>query len=181
MFGKKSKKRLPEIGAGSMADIAFLLLIFFLVTTTVVIDKGIKVVLPPFCEDCPTPPVNDRNVFNIKVNGNDEVLIENEISQVGEIRKRMKTFILNPDNLSTLAVRSNSAVISLQNDRATSYDQYIQVYNEIKAAYNELWEEEAQKQFFRSYKDLKLSQKQQVRKKIPMAISEAEPFDLSMN
>ena len=138
------KRFKPEISSGSMADIAFLLLIFFLVTTTIDIDKGILVRLPPI-QDQPIPPVQKRNIFNVKVNYNDELMVRGEIIQVVQLKDKAKEFIMNPEGKSDLAIAPNQAVISLQNDRSTSYNIYITVYNELKAAYNELWDELCQK------------------------------------
>ena len=165
-FSKFKRRNRPEVSAGSMADIAFLLLIFFLVTTSLDIDKGIKVKLPPFSDEeliC-NLPLRKRNVFAVKINTHDELLVRGEKSQVNNLRVKTKEFILNPDKKPSLSVSPRHAIISLQNDRGTSYKTYIAVYNELKAAYNEIWEHEAQERFNMYFKDLSIAQKRTIRK-----------------
>ena len=136
----KQKRRLnSEVNAGSMADIAFLLLIFFLVTTQIDFDKGILVKLPAWDESIPETPISNRNVFSIKVNRENKLLVEGELGTIDAIRNQVKEFVLNPLKKSNLSSAPNKAVVSLQNDRGTSYKTYLSVYNEVKAAYNELW------------------------------------------
>lgn len=172
------KRRLDnDTNAGSMADIAFLLLIFFLVTTTIVQESGIAVKLPPWSPDEPSQRINDKNVFSVKVNANNQLLVESERLGITELRTRTKEFIMNPQQLATLPTHPTNAVISLQNDRSTSYDAYVEVYNELRGAYNELWEETAQKQYGIAYTELSKSTQKNIRKKIPLVISEAEPTE----
>ena len=176
---KKTRDRLDnEVNAGSMADIAFLLLIFFLVTTTILEDKGILVKLPPWSEEPPEmEKLKDRNVLNVLINANNELLVEGDPLEVEQLREETKKFILNPDNSKDLAETPKNAIISLQNDRGTEYQTYIEVYNELKAAYNELHNERAKLKFGKEYEDLTLTQKREVRDEIPMVISEAEPTE----
>ncbi|HLT94718.1 MAG TPA: biopolymer transporter ExbD [Membranihabitans sp.] len=170
------KKTAPEINAGSMADIAFLLLIFFLVTTTIDSDKGITVQLPPWSEEPPDPTkLATRNVFSVLVNANDQLLVRDEPTDINTLRERTKEFIINPQGREDLAASPTQAIISLKNDRGTTYEVYLEVYNELKAAYDELWEEESQKTFGVSYSDLTTDQKRTIRAKIPLVLSEAEP------
>lgn len=176
MFGRNKRRFDNQVNAGSMADIAFLLLIFFLVTTTILVDEGILVKLPPWAPDR-IDWAPGRNVLSIKINGDDELLLEGSMAEIPLIRERVKTFITNPLGSKDLASSPKKAVISLQNDRGTSYDAYLSVYNELKAAYRELWEEEAQKQFGRTYELLAEWQRRRVHGAIPMVISEAEPTD----
>lgn len=175
--GMKKRTRLKnEVSAGSMADIAFLLLIFFLVTTTIDVDKGISVKLPPIVDAPPmTPP--SKNVLSIKINADNELLVEGERSELADLKGRAIKFISNPEKLSTLPTKPKNAIISLQHDRSTQYTDYIHVYNELKAAYNHLWEEQSQKLYKRSFKALDKKQVRQIRKGIPFVISEAEPVD----
>lgn len=173
---KKGRRLKNEVNAGSMADIAFLLLIFFLVTTTIEIDKGISVKLPPIVDAPPmTPP--GKNVLSIKLNADNELLVEGEDAELSDLRERTIAFISNPNQLKSLPTRPKNAIISLQHDRSTKYNNYIAVYNELKAAYNHLWEEQAQKIYNKSFKGLDKEQIKQVRKVIPFVISEAEPFN----
>jgi len=166
-----------EINASSMADIAFLLLIFFLVTTTIAQDKGIQVLLPPWSEVEPDPTkLNKRNVFSVLVNKDNQLLVRGELANVDELRERAKEFILNPYKREDLAEAPTKAIISLKNDRGTKYDTYVEVYNELKAAYEELWDELAQRKFGRDYEDeMPTAMKKAVRSEIPFVLSEAEP------
>ena len=166
-----------EINAGSMADIAFLLLIFFLVTTTIVEDKGITVKLPPWSDVEPDPTkLKKRNTFSVLVNADNQLLVRGEIMQVSELREAAKIFISNPYKAEDMAERPDKAIISLKNDRGTQYVTYLEVYNELKGAYNELWNELAQKMYSVDYSDdLPRAWRVAIKKEIPMVLSEAEP------
>lgn len=193
-----AKREISEINAGSMADIAFLLLIFFLVTTTMDTDTGLIRKLPPPPEDLtePPPPIKQRNIFEILVNANDQLLVEDEYMQITELRNKVKEFIKsdvgNPnmpefkeEQIDGLGLYSVSKqIISLQNDNGTSYDMYIKVQNELVAAYNELRNEFAQQKFGKTYQELLQQsgaseaaeqQLDAVKKVYPQRISEAEP------
>ena len=165
-----------EINAGSMADIAFLLLIFFLVTTQIVEDKGILVKLPVWSDEPPDiTKLKERNVYSVLVNADNQLLVRGEPKQVKDLREDTKLFIDNPQNRPDLAEEPNKAIISLKNDRGTKYETYLEVYNELQAAYNELWEQESQSKFRKPYTTLNIDQRRQVRSKYPLVISEAEP------
>lgn len=166
-----------EINAGSMADIAFLLLIFFLVTTTIVEDKGITVKLPPWSEEEPDiQKLKERNVYSVLVNANNELLVRGEPMRISDLRENAKEFIANPTNRPDLSEKPTKAIISLKNDRGTEYNTYLQVYNELKGAYNELWDQLARRKFGVPYSDdLPLSQRKAIKEEIPMVLSEAEP------
>ncbi|MEO1435012.1 MAG: biopolymer transporter ExbD [Bacteroidota bacterium] len=168
-----------SISAGSMADVAFLLLIFFLVVTTIDVDKGISVLLPPYCAECPTPPVGKDRVLSIKVNAQNELLVRGDLMEIANLRDHAKTFILNPEGRDDFPDRPSMAIISIQNDRATNYAAYLTVYNEIKAAYNEIWEEESQRRYGASYGSISNNLKKELRKEIPLVISEAEPTNFA--
>ncbi|MEO1435009.1 MAG: biopolymer transporter ExbD [Bacteroidota bacterium] len=172
------KREQPEINASSMADIAFLLLIFFLVTTTIDVDSGITVKLPPWSEEPPeTQKLKTRNVFSVLVNAQDELLVRGELERLADLKEKAKEFISNPTKRGDLAEDPKKAIISLKNDRGTSYGAYLTVYNELKAAYNEIYEEESQKRFGGPYDDLPNDKKKEIRADIPLVISEAEPTD----
>jgi biopolymer transport protein ExbD len=194
----RARGTLPEINAGSMADIAFLLLIFFLVTTTMDVDAGLQRQLPPMPEDIPEIiDFKQRNVFIVLVNANDQLLVEGEIGDIKSLRRDAKEFIANPGDKSNLPEKEfkdvpffgnypvSKQVISLQNDRGTSYEMYIKVQNELAAAYNELRNELASQKFGKSYDELvALGEEEKVkavRMIFPQKISEAEPKDVGGN
>ena len=178
MLLNKIRRRIENsVNAGSMADIAFLLLIFFLVTTTIVMDKGIRVKLPPYdLEPVVSPPT--KNVLSVKINLYDELLVEGNQISINELRTLTKSFIMNPEKKEELPSKPTKAIISLQNDRASSYKTYVAVYNELKGAYNELWDEQALKVFGKNYGALDKANQRKIRKEIPLVISEADPTDL---
>ncbi len=177
----RSKSRASnEINASSMADIAFLLLIFFLVTTTIDVDKGILHKLPPWSEEEP-PEVdqNDRNTLIVLVNAMDMLLVDGKEMQVEELKSTAMEFIDNPAKRPDLADSPSDAVISLQNDRGTSYDIYIQVQNELKAAYRELRDDYCMSKYGKLYEDLDPEKQKKIKKDVyPMRISEAEPKEI---
>jgi len=145
-----SKRAAPEVNAGSMADIAFLLLIFFLVTTTIPKDSGISRKLPPIdLNDTEPPIIRQKNIFTVLINNRDQLMVEDELMEVKDLRAAAVEFLDNngdgtcdfcqgkrdPESSDNPTV---SAVISLKNERETSYATYISVQNELVAAYNEL-------------------------------------------
>ncbi|GLB50967.1 biopolymer transporter ExbD [Neptunitalea chrysea] len=151
-----AKRAAPEVNAGSMADIAFLLLIFFLVTTTIETNQGLSARLPerqPVTEDA--PPLRKRNVFEVMVNQNDQLLVENELMEIGDLREAAVAFLDNGGDGSCAycqgtkdvnsSVNPNKAIISLRNQRGTSYKMYVAVQNELQAAYNVLRERERER------------------------------------
>ncbi len=150
-----ARRSAPEVNAGSMADIAFLLLIFFLVTTTIETDSGINRKLPPMDEIIDPPIIKERNIFTVVVNKNNQILVEEKPMDLRDIRKEAVAFLDNGGGLGDEACdycqgnkdRSSSdnpekAIISLKNDRETDYKIYISVQNELVAAYNELRDRE---------------------------------------
>ncbi|TVR39910.1 MAG: biopolymer transporter ExbD [Bacteroidia bacterium] len=183
----------PEINAGSMADIAFLLLIFFLVTTTMDVDTGINRMLPPPID--PTapepPPVRERNVFVVLVDAQDRLMVEGQPGDIQTLRERAKEFLLNPDDDPNMPVKElreidhlgevwvSRGIISLQNDRGTSYEMYIAVQNELAAAVREIRDQVSRENFGRRFAELRDEELvNAVRQAVPMAISEAEPRDI---
>ena len=158
-----------EINAGSMADIAFLLLIFFLVTTTIAEDRGVLVKLPPWSNEPPdTQKMNTRNVYSVLVNADNQLLVRGEPVDIEDLRDNTKVFIMNPQRLDNMAERPTRAIISLKNDRGTEYTTYLQVYNELR-------DEEAEKTHGIKFEFLDSDQRKAIRAKIPLVISEAEP------
>lgn len=173
-----TKRRFENaINASSMADIAFLLLIFFLVTTTILQDEGIMVQLPPYEENALVVALSEENVLTVLVNAKNQLFVEGEDLQIKDLREKTKNFILNPAKLKTLPGNPKQTIISLRNDRGTEYETYIAVYNELKAAYRELWDDLAAQRFGTSYAELSPKLQNQIRAEIPLVISEAEPTD----
>ena len=184
-----ARRELSEINAGSMADIAFLLLIFFLVTTTMDTNKGLTRKLPPPVIDEPEnpPEVRERNVLVVLLNRNDQLMVENQLTQVQDVCEKTKEFFLNPRDLKDLPEKEqknieffgeimvSKGVVSLQNDRGTSYEKYIGVQNELVRAVNEIRNEKARSKWGKNYEDLLKDQQTAIRKIYPLAISEAEP------
>lgn len=178
----RKKRPIPEINAGSMADIAFLLLVFFLVTTTMDTDKGLRVKLPPYPDPEQEPPrstQNDRNVLEVLVNANNQLLVEQSIMNIEGLTELTKAHLTNEGRRPDLAESSIKAIVSLKNDRGTSYKRYVEVYNELMRAYAEVRDDYSQGRFNRPYKELSKDSKKEVRKKYPMKISEAEPVNVS--
>lgn len=185
-----------EINAGSMADIAFLLLIFFLVTTTMDVDTGIgRRLPPPLTGDEEPPDIRERNIFAVMINNRDRLLVEGKPGDIRTLRQQTKEFLTNPqdrEDMPEMTMRyipelgnvriPRNAVISLKNDRGTSYKMYIAVQNELTAAVNELRNELAMERFGRRYVDLTVeTQIRAIQSAIPVPISEAEPVDIGGN
>ena len=186
-----------EINAGSMADIAFLLLIFFLVTTTMDVDSGITRKLPPMQEEEPEKDteIKERNVYVVLINQHNQLAVEGELMAVSDLCDGVKEFIDNPNNKENLSERKDEAVeisflgtrelskgvVSLQNDKGTSYHKYIEVQNELVKAFNELRDELSMKHFGMLYKDLDDEKQKAIKKAYPMSISEAEPRNVGGN
>lgn len=180
-------KKLPEINASSMADIAFLLLVFFLVTTEIDIDEGIKTSLPPWSDE-PPPPVeqNDRNTLTVLINANDQLLVEEERFRVEDLREYAKNFITNNGKDPKLSDSPQQAIVSFKGDVGTSYDAYISVYNELRGAYNDLRDQQTRRITrgrVERFLDLDRTTRDsltydEVKFLIPARLSEAEPTNL---
>ncbi len=188
-----ARRAAPEINAGSMADIAFLLLIFFLVTTTMDVDTGIVRKLPPPVENPDEDvDVKERNVLKILVNNQDMLMVDGKRGDVRLLKDKAKDFMaLHPDNpdypevapkfIEELGreVPSSKGVISLKNDRGTSYKMYITVQNELARAFNEMKNEKSVELFGVKYSQLVDETKIDiVNALVPVRISEAEPEDI---
>ena len=142
----RSNRGNPEINSSSMADIAFLLLIFFLVTTTIANDKGLTLRLPPKPDDMDIIDVKipERNIFKVLINSSDRLLVENEpMDDPRLIREMVKTFVLNNGRDPKSSDSPKDAIVSLKANRGTSYDIFIKVYNEIQGAYYDMYADRA--------------------------------------
>ena len=187
----KRKRKVPGINASSTADIAFMLLIFFLITTSMDTDRGLARRLPPPPENEKQKDdiiVKERNVLQIRLNKDDQLMIGGEWSDIKQLREKAKEFIANPKDdpnmpekhAKTLPFFGNvmiteKHVISVQNDVGTSYDAYFQVQNELVAAYNELRDELAKAQFGKPLAECTEEQKEAISDYYPQKISKAEP------
>ena len=188
------KRNAEGINASSSADIAFLLLIFWLTTTTMNSDKGLQRRLPPMPDENQKQEdvkVNRRNIIQVKINSNDRVIAGGQIMEISEIKDKIVEFVTNPMNLETLPEKEmkeiegfgqyavSKGVVSLQNDRGTSYNAYLQVQNELVKAFNEIRDDFAVKNYGKKYNALDEDKQKIVRDAIPQSISEAEPKDIS--
>lgn len=172
-----NRSKSTEVNASSMADIAFLLLIFFLVTTTIFNDQGILTKLPPYEDEPILQSINEENVLTVRLNGKNELLVEGEPLQIPQLRKATKNFIMNPEGREDLPDKPTKAIVSLHHDRSTKFAYYLSVYNELKGAYSELWDEMAQKHYQKGFEELGKPEQKKIRAAIPLVISEAEPTD----
>jgi biopolymer transport protein ExbD len=199
-----ARRSTPEVNAGSLADIAFLLLIFFLVTTTIETDSGISRKLPPMQDENVEPPIiKEKNIFKVIVNRNNDLLVEDELMELSALKEAAIAFLDNGGGVGPEAcdycqgaADPNSsdnpikAVIMLVNDRQTEYGTYIAVQNELVGAYNELRDRTAERLYGKSfaqmeadYDDIKYrgnkerlkEQIEQIRDMWPQKLSEADP------
>lgn len=202
-----ARRATPEVNAGSMADIAFLLLIFFLVTTTIEKDKGIARQLPPKEDVVDPPKIKEKNLFIVNVNRSDQLLVEEKLMELKDLRQAAVAFLDNggapsgsPEYCNYCKGKRNpessdnpdKAVISVQNDRLTSYKMYIAVQNELVGAYNDLRDRESERlygwKFTEKSKDLDegkikgegaketlQAKLETIQKLFPLKLSEAEP------
>ncbi|MCK9159365.1 MAG: biopolymer transporter ExbD [Bacteroidaceae bacterium] len=184
-------RKVPDINSSSTADIAFLLLIFFLLTTSMDTDRGLARLLPPPPEkdqQDQTDKIKERNILQVYLNKDDQLMCGNEYISINQLRQKAKDFIenVNNDPKKPEKVQKNipffgpmmvtdKHVISLQNDRGTSYQAYISVQNELVAAYNELRDEISEQKWQKKYADLSEDEQKAVRMIYPQRISEAEP------
>ncbi len=185
-----SKRAAPEINAGSMADIAFLLLIFFLVTTTMDVDTGITRKLPPPVENKnENVDVKDRNVLKILINSHDLLLVNGKPGDVSTLADKVEDFMaLHPHNKAYPEVQEKlipglgkkvlmtKGIVSLKNDRGTSYEMYIKVQNQLARAFNDMKDEQSLKYYGVKFDQLVDDNKiKTINKLVPVRVSEAEP------
>ncbi len=177
------RRDIPEINAGSMADIAFLLLVFCLVTTTMDVPNGLQVALPPISEEPPEDSKQKkREVLEVLVNSSDQLQVEGSILTIDKLRQKTMDHLTNEGRNPTLSTTSTKAIVSLKNDRGTSYDMYVQVYNELTAAYNKVRDEYSMQKYGVIYSKLDPIRDEdkikEVKKKYPKKLSEAEPVSI---
>lgn len=181
MFGRDKQREEPEIGGAGMADIAFLLLIFFLLVTTIDVDTGIGLQLPPAPEENQEPPpIKERNLLKILVNAQGMVLMgtsEQEPTPVPEVKQKVKDFITNQGKDPNLSVSPDKAIVSIKTQREAQYRVYIDMLDEVMGAYAELRNQASQAQFGKNYEELEdeSAQEQEIQDMYPKKISIAEP------
>ncbi len=186
-------KKLPGLNTSSTADIAFLLLCYFLMTTTMGSQTGLSRRLPPMPDEkqkTQDQKVNRRNIIIVKINSQDRLLAGTEPMDVSQLKDKIKIFLTNPTDDPTLPEKEvldieglgsrqvSKGVISLQNDRGTSYQAYIAVQNELVKAVNELRDEASMAEFGKKFLQLDEDHQGMIKKLIPSYISEAEPKDI---
>ena len=189
-----AKKKTPAINSSSTADIAFLLLCYFLMTTTMGSQTGLSRRLPPMPENqqkVDDQKVNRRNIIIVKINSADRLLAGSDPIDISQLKDKIREFLTNPANDPNLPEKEETeiegygkypvskGVISLQNDRGTSYHAYIAVQNELVKAINELRDEFAFKNYGKPFIQLTEEQQDIAKKAIPQNISEAEPKDVA--
>lgn len=186
-------KKLPGLNTSSTADIAFLLLCYFLMTTTMGSQTGLSRRLPPMPDEkqkTQDQKVNRRNIIVVKINSQDRLLAGTEPMDVSQLKDKIKIFLTNPTDDPSLPEKEvqeieglgnrqvSKGVISLQNDRGTSYQAYIAVQNELVKAVNELRDEASMAEFGKKFMQLDEDHQGMIKKLIPSYISEAEPKDI---
>ena len=187
-------KKTPAINSSSTADIAFLLLCYFLMTTTMGSQTGLSRRLPPMPtveQQQENQKVNRRNIITVKINSQDRIFAGGEPIDISMLKDKIHEFLTNPRNDENLPERVmtdiegfgqypvSKGVISLQNDRGTSYRQYIAVQNELVKAVNEIRDEFSLNNYGKKFIQLDEEKQEIVKKAIPQQISEAEPKDVA--
>ena len=188
----RKKRKVPGINGSSSADIAFMLLLFFLLTTSMDTDRGLarRLPRPPETEKPEEQEINKRNILMVLISSNDQIRCSDEADiSLPRLREKAKEFIENPHDDVNLPLKEEVEIpffgkvmitkqhlISLQCDRGTSYQRYIDVQNELAAAYTELRDVISKRQFGKRFYDLEdEEQRSAVMKYYPQIISEAEP------
>jgi len=191
-MGQKGKRKAPQINSTSTADIAFMMLLFFLLTSSMDTDQGLPRMLPRPPENVNNQKVdievNKRNVLKVMVSSDNRIMCNGEEVSLAQLKESAKDFIDNPMNSLTLPEKTEveipyfgnvmvteSHIVSLQCDRGTKYQTYIDVQNELAAAYNELRDVVSTNQFGKKFNDLTEDERSAVLKYYPQRISEAEP------
>ena len=187
-------RKTPGLNTQSTADIAFLLLCYFLMTSTMDQQSGLQRRLPPMPDKnqkTEDTKINKRNIIIVKINSSDRLFAGDQLLDVSQLKDKIKEFITNPSNDPNLPEREmkniegygeypvSKGVISLQNDRGTSYRAYIAVQNELVKAINEVRDDFCKQNYGKAYTFLTEDQQKIVREAIPQNISEAEPKDVT--
>lgn len=167
------KRKLPpaEIPTASMADIAFLLLLFFLVSTVIDVDTGIGLTLPEYIEDAEVVPVSKERMAAVLINENGDVLVDGNPTSLFKITDNLKPRIISKIDLPA----NKKLIVSIKTDRKTNYNAYIQALDQVKKAYFEVRDEYSNSHFGHKFIDLTVEEQDEVKDKIPIIISIAEP------
>ena len=159
------------MNAGSVADIAFLLLIFFLVTTTIQEDRGVLVRLAYWDDDPPVLKADNKNTLTVQLNAANDLLVEEKAARVRDLPILLRDHVRSPQRTP------KTAIVSLIHDRGTSYQHYLRVYDALLAGYHALWDDAAHQRYGVAYADLSPPNQRDIRRAWPMVISEAEPSE----
>lgn len=175
----RQKKRQPnKLNTSGVADIAFLALIFFLVTSSKMPEQGIQAKLQPYnnCDDIGCVFLKTRNILRINIHEEKGLLVNNKRITRTMLRGVIKEFITNPKELDFLSETPNRAIVSFFYDKNTSYNDYITILNEIKGAYHEIWETAALERFGYHYKHLNKYEKRSIKNDFPEVLAEIDPI-----
>ena len=168
---KKKQIREASIPSSSMADIAFLLLIFFLVATVIDVDTGLSLTLPEINEDQEIVEISPDRMAAVLVNENGDVLVDGNVVPIFQIKDMLKERIASKNNLPS----NKKMIISLKTDRKTVYNVYVSALDQIKQAYFEVRDEYSNGKYGKKYGDLNVDEQSDVKNVVPMIISIAEP------
>lgn len=192
MFARSNRRRVPVLNTTSTADISFMLLIFFLVTTSIDTDRGLSRLLPPppKSEQLQDTKVKQRNVLNVRIDADNHLLCNGQPVTADALQRRVMEFVENAGNQESLpekhtvdipllgrCVTTSKHVISVQTDRQSSYEAYFKMQNTLVAAYAQLRNDLALQRFGRPYKKCSPEQREAIGRYYPMRISEAEPTE----
>lgn len=176
MFKKRRPHQVPELNTTSTADISFMLLILFLVTTSMDSDKGMLHRMAP-----PTPPdmeqveknVKERNIMELTLTEGDTLKVDGQCTDMHQLPQRIRTFVLNPQHLPTLAEEPSRHILNVKTAGKTTYEAYFRLKNTIRQAYEEMWDGEAQRQYHHPYSQLSAASQRAIRQSIPERISDS--------
>jgi biopolymer transport protein ExbD len=171
-FHKTKRRQAPTINAGSMADIAFLLLIFFLVTSHLSDDQGITIQLPPIDTKVESVVVSPRNLCDIYIDSSGIATLNQKVLSVEATRRSIKNFVTNPQKQASKAESPQKAIISLTKSNKIKFAQYMAYYSEIKASYREMWDSLAMNRYGKFMTELDTVKRKEIIATIPFQYTE---------
>lgn len=167
MFRRRRFEQIPELNTSSTADISFMLLIFFLVTSSMDTDKGLlRQLPPPPQEQQPPTDVRKDHVLQVTLDDNDQLAVDGTLLTTQQLKEQIMAFV---------AADRTAHVISIQTDRATTYEAYFRMQNAIVGAYNQLREKYSLEHYGKGYGELVEEQRDDVNQYYPQRISESKP------